>query len=142
MIIIESRTRGIKFEHYKEESLKWSEPQSTRFEIQQTIMEYLAKKAKIQIFDRNPNLTFIIEMRTKGISITPWPSDYNWITNQRYKVWTPQERIPNKFTVLEEPKQEQSLTHSNFYSIILFITMSAYYLQGMTENRKYEKRTK
>ena len=25
--------------------------------------------------------------------------------NQRYKVWTPQGRIPDKFTVLEEPKR-------------------------------------
>ena len=82
------------------------------------ILEYLPKKAKIQIFDRNPDPTFIIEMRTKGISITPWPSDYNWITNQRYKVWMPQGRIPDKFTVLEEPKYEQSLTFSDFYSII------------------------
>ena len=82
------------------------------------ILEYLPTKAKIQIFDRNSDPTFIIEMRTKGISITPWPSDYNWVTNQRYKVWTPQGRIPDKFTVLEEPKDEQSLTFSDFYSII------------------------
>ena len=32
--------------------------------------EYLPKKAKIHIFDRNPDPTFIIEMRTKGISVT------------------------------------------------------------------------
>ena len=57
-------------------------------------------------------------MRTKGISVTPWPSDYNWITNQKYKVWTPQGGIPDKFTVLEEPKEEQSLTFSDFYSIV------------------------
>ena len=106
------------------------------------ILEYLPRKAKIQIFDRNLDPTFIIETRTKGISITPWPSDYNWITNQRYKVWTPQGRIPDKFTVLEEPKEEQSLTFSDFYSMIISITMSACYLWGMTENRKYEKRTK
>ena len=92
------------------------------------ILEYLPKKAKIQIFDRNPDPTFIIETWTKGISITPWPSDYNWITNQRYKVWTPQGRIPNKFTVLEESKEEQSLTFSDFYSIVVSITMSACYL--------------
>ena len=82
------------------------------------ILEYLPKKAKIQIFDRNPDPTFIIEMRTKGIRVTPWPNDYNWITSQRYKVWTPQGRIPDKFTVLEEPKEEQSLTFSDFYSIV------------------------
>ena len=93
----------------------WCEPQSTCFETQQTILEYLPKKAKIQIFDRNHDPTFIIETRTKGIIITPWPSDYNWITNQMYKVWTPQERIPDKFTVLEEPKEEQSLTFSDFF---------------------------
>ena len=55
-------------------------------------------------------------MQTKGISIIPWPNDYNWITDQRYKVWTPQGRIPDKFIVLEEPKEEQSLTFSDFYS--------------------------
>ena len=60
------------------------------------------------IFDRNPDPTFIIETQTKGIRLTPWPNDYNWITNQRYKVWTPQGRISDKFTVLEEPKEEQS----------------------------------
>ena len=38
--------------------------------------------------------------------------------NQRYKVWTPQGRILDKFTVLEEPKEEQSLTFSYFYSIV------------------------
>ena len=80
------------------------------------ILEYLPKKAKIHIFDRNPDPTFIIETQTKGISVTPWPNDYNWITNQRYKVWTPQGRIPDKFTVLEEPKEEQSLTF--FYLFI------------------------
>ena len=78
------------------------------------------RKLKFKFLIENPDPTFIIETRTKGISITPWPSDYNWITNQRYKVWTPQGRIPDKFTVLEEPKEEQSLTFSDFYSIILY----------------------
>ena len=55
----------------------------------------------------------IIESRTKGINRL-WPNDYNWITNQRYKVWTPQGRIPDKFTVNEEPKEEESLTFSDF----------------------------
>ena len=36
--------------------------------------------------------------------------------------WTPQGRIPDKFTVLPEPKEEQNLTFSDFY------TMSACYL--------------
>ena len=72
------------------------------------------RKLKFRFLIENPDPTFVIEMRTKGISITPWPSDYNWITNQRYKVWTPQGRIPDKFTVLEEPKEEQSLTFSDF----------------------------
>ena len=49
---------------------------------------------------------FISEMRTKSISNRPWPNDYNWITNQRYKVWMLQGRIPDKFTVLEEPKEK------------------------------------
>ena len=40
--------------------------------------------------------------------------------NRRYKVWTPQGRIPDKFTVLEEPKEEQSLTFSDFYSIVVY----------------------
>ena len=30
----------------------------------------------------------------------------------------PQGRIPDKFTVFEEPKEEQSLTFSDFYSMI------------------------
>ena len=60
----------------------------------------------------------IIESWTKGISNRPWPNEYNWIMNQMYKVWTSQERISDKFTVLEEPKEEQSLTFSDFYSII------------------------
>ena len=54
----------------------------------------------------------IIESRTKGIN-RPWPNDYNWIMNQRYKVWTPQGRISHKFTVHEE-LEEQSLTFSDF----------------------------
>ena len=54
----------------------------------------------------------------------------------------PQGRIPDKFTVLEESKEEQSLTFSDIYLMIISITMSACYLWGMTENRKYEKRTK
>ena len=70
------------------------------------ILEYLPKKAKIQILMENSNPMFIIETRTKGISNRPWLNDYNGITNQRYKVWPPQGRIPDKFTVLEEPKEE------------------------------------
>ena len=84
------------------------------------ILEYLPKKTKIQIFDRNSNPVFIIETWTKGIRVIPWPNDYNWMTNQRYKVWTPQGRIPDNFIVLEKPKEEQSLTFSDFYSIISF----------------------
>ena len=70
------------------------------------------------IFWWNPDLSFISEMRTKGISNRPWPNDYNGIMNRRYKVWTLQGRIPDKFTILEEPKEEQSLTFSDFYSIV------------------------
>ena len=86
------------------------------------------RKLKFRFLIENPDPTIIIETRTEGISITPWPSDYNWITDQRYKVWTPQGRISDKFTVLEEPKEEQSLTFSDFYSIAVSITMSACYL--------------
>ena len=78
------------------------------------ILEYLPKKAKIQILIENPDPTFVSETRTKGISNRPWPNDYNGIMNQRYKVWTPQRRIPDKFIVHEEPKEEQSLTISDF----------------------------
>ena len=65
-------------------------------------------------------------MRTKSISNRPWPNDYNGITNWRYKVWTPQGRIPDKFTVLEEPKEEQSLIFSYFlfnqnYSLLQWV---------------------
>ena len=72
------------------------------------ILEYLPKKTKIQILIENPNPTFTSEMQTKGISNWPWPNDYNEIINQRYKIWMPQGRIPDKFTVLEEPKEEQT----------------------------------
>ena len=92
------------------------------------ILEYLPKKAKIQILIENPDPTFISETQIKGISNRPWPNDYNRIMNQKYKVWTPQGRISDKFTVLEEPKEEQSLTFFYFYSIIVSITMSACYL--------------
>ena len=76
----------------------------------------------------NPDPTFISETQTKGISNRLWPNDYNGIMNQRYKVWTSQGRIPDKFTVLEKLKEEQNLTFSYFYSIIISITMSACYL--------------
>ena len=92
------------------------------------ILEYLPKKAKIQILIENPDPTFVSETWTKGISNRPWPNDYNGIMNQRYKVWTPQRRILDKFTVLKEPKEEQSLTFSDFYSNVVSITMSAWYL--------------
>ena len=92
------------------------------------ILEYLSKKAKIQILIENPDPMFISETRIKGISNRPWPNDYNGIMNQRYKIWTLQGRIPDKFTVLEEPKKEQRLTFSDFYSMIISITMSACYL--------------
>ena len=103
------------------------------------ILKYLPKKAKIQIFDRNPDPTFIIETRTKGISITPWPNDYNWIINQRYKVWTPQGRISDKFTILEEPKEEQSLTVSDFYSIVVSITMKIENMKNVLNNKTLNK---
>ena len=93
------------------------------------ILEYLPKKAKIQILIENPDLTFISETRTKGISNRPWPNDYNGIMNQRYKVWTLQGRIPDKFTVLEEPKEEQSLTFSDFLFNDFF--KNVYRLRGL-----------
>ena len=78
------------------------------------ILEYLPKKAKIQILIENSDPTFTSETQIKGISNRPWPNDYNGIMNWRYKVWMPQGRISDKFTVLEEPKEEQSLTFSDF----------------------------
>jgi FtsP/CotA-like multicopper oxidase with cupredoxin domain len=57
------------------ESLWW-EPQSTRFETQQTILEYWPKKAKIQIFDRKP-----------------LPNVYKWNASRRYKVTNPDPMI-------------------------------------------------
>ena len=77
------------------------------------------KKLKFR-FWWNPDPTFISETRTKGISNRHWPIDYNGIMNRRYKVWTPQRRIPDKFTVLEEPKEEKSLTFFYFYSIVVY----------------------
>ena len=65
----------------------------------------------------------IIESRTKCIN-RPWPNDYTWITNKRYKVWTSQERILDKFIILEEPKEEKSLTFSDFYSIMSWKTFT------------------
>ena len=51
------------------------------------------------------------------------------ITNQRYKVWTPQGRILDKFIVFKEPepKEEQSLTFFFFFIKIIPITMSLCY---------------
>jgi hypothetical protein len=40
------------------------------FETQQTILEYLPKKAKIKILIEHPNPTFINETRIKGMKIT------------------------------------------------------------------------
>ena len=99
----------------------------------------MPKKAKIQIFDRNPDPTFIIETQTKSISVTPWPSDYNWITNQKYKVWTSKGGIPDKFTIPEEPKEEQSLTVSDFYSIIVSITMKIENMKNVLNNKTLNK---
>ena len=54
--------------------------------------------------------------------------------NQRYKIWTPQGRIPDKFTTLEEPKEKAK---PHVFSDFLFnkssITVSACYLEDMTE---------
>ena len=95
------------------------------------ILEYLPNKAKIQILIENHDPTFISEMWTKGISNRPWLNDYNGIMNQRYKFWTPQGRIPKKFTVLEKPKEEQSLTFSDFYSILLLQWVHAIYMSWL-----------
>jgi hypothetical protein len=40
------------------------------FETQQTILEYLPKKAKIIILIEHPNPTFLNETRIEGIKIT------------------------------------------------------------------------
>ena len=49
------------------------------------ILEYLPKKAKIQILIENHDPTFISESRTKGISNRPWPNDYNGIWTRGVK---------------------------------------------------------
>ena len=56
------------------------------------ILDYLPKKAKIQILIENPDPMFISETRIKGISNRPWPNDYNGIMNQRYKIWRTKKR--------------------------------------------------
>ena len=93
---------------------------TTHFETQQIILEYLPKKAKIQILIATLNPMFINETQTKGINNRPWPNDYNWITNQRYKIWMPHGRIPDKLTVLEEPKEEAKPHVFFFFFLILF----------------------
>ena len=102
---------------------RWCEPQSTRFETQQKYWNTCPRKTKIQIFDRNPDPTFIIKTWTKGISVTPWPNDYNWITNQMYKVWMPQRRISDKFTVLKNQKKSKA---SYFFFWFLFNNLLYY----------------
>ena len=74
----------------------WCEPQLTRFETQQKYWNTCPRKLKFRFF------------------IEPWPNVYKWNANQRYKVWMSQGRIPDKFTVLEEPKEEQNLTFFYF----------------------------
>ena len=49
---------------------KWCDPQQTHFETQQTILEYLPKKAKIRILIEHPNPMLINETRIEGIKIT------------------------------------------------------------------------
>ena len=72
---------------------------------------------------------FINEMQTKGISNRPQPNGYNWITNRRYKIWMPQGRILDKFTVFEEPKEDAKPQKIFFfYFNNSSITMSACYL--------------
>ena len=80
-----------------------------------------AQESQNSDFDRNSNPTFINEMQTKGIGNGSQPNDYNRITNRRYIIWTSQRRIPDKFKVLEEPKEEaKPHVFSDFYSIILY----------------------
>ena len=89
-------------------------------------------------FDRNPNPTFINEMQTKGISNGPRPNNYNRITNRRYKIWTSQRRIPYKFTVLEEPKEEaKPHVFSDFYSIILHYNKCMLFIRLDWKEEKY-----
>ena len=49
---------------------EYCDPQQTHFETQQTILEYLPKKAKIRILIEHPNPTLINETRIEGIKIT------------------------------------------------------------------------
>ena len=83
-------------------------------------------------------------MRTKSISNRPQPNDYNWIMNKMYKIWTPQGRILDKFTVLEEPKEkEKPNVFSDFYSIILHYNECMLFIRHNWKIGKYIKeRTK
>ena len=72
------------------------------------------RKLKFIFFIENSDPTFIIETRTKGIGITPWPSDYNWITNQRYKVWTIQGKSLISSQFLKNQKKSKASPFLNF----------------------------
>ena len=120
MVIVATRLPQFKF---SPSHLLWYEPQHVLRPNKQ-YWNNCPRKLKFIFLIENSDPTFIIETRTKSISITPWPSHYNWITNQRYKVWMSQGRIPDKFTVLGKPKEEQSLTLSDFYSINYFKTFT------------------
>ena len=78
-------------------------------------------------------------MQTKCISNRTWPNDYNGIMNRRYKVWTPQGTIPGKFTVLEEPKEEQSFTFSDFYSVVPLLQLVHATYKTWLKVEKYKK---
>ena len=76
------------------------------------ILEYLPKKAKIQILIENPDLTFISETRTKGISNRPWPNDYNGIMNSNKE----ESLISSQF--LKNQKKSKASHFLIFYSTI------------------------
>ena len=80
----------------------------------------LAQETWNSDFDRNPDPTFISETQTKDISNRSRLNDYNWITNQKYKIWMSQGRILDKFIVLEEPKETKP-HNFYFYFFIYFI---------------------
>ena len=83
-------------------------------------------------------------MQTKGKSNRPQPNDYNRIANRRYKIWTSQRRIPDKFKVLEEPKQEAKshIFFFDIYLIILHYNECMLFIRHDWKKEKYKKCTK
>ena len=58
------------------------------------------------------------------------------------KVWRPQGKILDKFTVLEEPKEGQNLTFSDFYSIVSLLQWVHATYKTWLKIENIKKRTK